>query len=63
MSKLRLRGNPNSRLKATVRFVVGGVGQTLSAWLAGDFDLDQDQLIDQLTAIIDELANPKLYGG
>ena len=58
-----LRRNPNSRLKATVRFVVGGVGQTLSAWLAGDIDLDQDQLIDQLAAIVDELANPLLYGG
>ena len=58
-----LRGDPNSRLKATVRFVVGGVGQTLSAWLAGDFDLDQDQLIDHLTAMINELANPGLYGG
>jgi AcrR family transcriptional regulator len=56
-----LRRNPNNRLKATVRFVVGGVGQTLNGWLAGDFDLDQDELIDLLTTIIDALRNPELY--
>ncbi len=58
-----LHRDPSSRLKATVRFVVGGVGQTLSAWLAGDFDLDEDQLIDQLATIIDAVGNPALYGG
>ena len=53
----------NSRTKATVNFLVGGVGQTLSAWLAGDIDLSQDQLIDQLTAILAELVNTELYDG
>jgi len=37
------------------------VGQTLDAWLSGEIDLNQDQLIEQITAIIDELANPQLY--
>lgn len=56
-----LRFDPSSRTKAVVRFVVGGVGQTLSAWLAGDIALSQEQLIDQLTAIVERLADPALY--
>lgn len=50
-----------SRSKAAVHFVVGGVGQTLSAWLAGDVDLSQEQLIDQLTVLLDALGDPRLY--
>lgn len=57
------RRDQNSRIKATVNFAVGGVGQTLSAWLAGTIDLSEDQLIDQLTTILDGLADPKLYDG
>jgi AcrR family transcriptional regulator len=57
------RRDQNSRIKATVNFAVGGVGQTLSAWLAGTIDLSEDQLLDQLTAILDGLADPKLYDG
>ncbi|MGZ6777793.1 MAG: TetR/AcrR family transcriptional regulator [Mycobacterium sp.] len=56
-----LRFGPSSRAEAVVRFVVGGVGQTLSAWLAGDIALSQEQLIDQLTAILERLADPALY--
>ena len=56
-----LRFDPSSRTKAVVRFVVGGVGQTLSAWLAGDIALSQEQLINQLTAIVERLADPALY--
>lgn len=56
------RRNQTGRRKAAVHFVVGGVGQTISAWLAGDIDVAPEVLVDQLTAIIDELANPKLYG-
>jgi AcrR family transcriptional regulator len=51
----------NSRAKATVRFVVGGVGQTLSAWLAGDIVASQEQLIAQLTAMLDALGDPGLF--
>jgi AcrR family transcriptional regulator len=48
---------------ATSHFAVGGVGQTITAWLAGDITLDNDQLVDQLAAIIDQLAVPELYKG
>lgn len=51
----------NDRIKATAHFVVGGVGQTISAWLAGDVELRPDQLVDQLASILDELADPHLY--
>ena len=43
--------------------MVGGVGQTITAWLAGDITLDSDQLVDRLAAIIDPLAVPELYQG
>jgi AcrR family transcriptional regulator len=56
-----LRRDPTGRSKAAVHFVVGGVGQTISAWLAGDVDLSQEQLIDQLTAILGALDDPGLY--
>lgn len=51
----------NDRVKATAHFVVGGVVQTISAWLAGDVDLEPDQLVDQLAATLDALADPVLY--
>ncbi|MEE2853158.1 MAG: TetR/AcrR family transcriptional regulator [Actinomycetota bacterium] len=51
----------NEHIKAAAHFVVGGVGQTISAWLAGDVQLEPDQLVDQLAALLDELAEPNLY--
>jgi hypothetical protein len=55
-------GARNSDLiKATSHFAVGGVGQTITAWLAGDITLGTDQLVDKLAAIIDQLAGPELY--
>jgi AcrR family transcriptional regulator len=51
----------NDRITAAAHFVVGGVAQTISAWLAGDVRLDPDQLVDQLTSLVNELANPRLY--
>jgi AcrR family transcriptional regulator len=57
-----LRRSPNERITATAHFVVGGVGQTISAWLAGDVGLSPNQLVDQLTAIIDDLSEPRLFG-
>jgi AcrR family transcriptional regulator len=51
----------NDRIKAAAHFVVGGVAQTISAWLTGDVRLDPDQLVDQLTSLVNELANPSLY--
>ena len=51
----------NGRVKATAHFVVGGVVQTISAWLAGEVDLDPDQLVEQLAATLNALADPTLY--
>ena len=48
------------RMKATSHFVVGGVGQMISAWLSGDVALEPDRLIDQLALTIDRLTDPKL---
>ncbi|KUI31511.1 TetR family transcriptional regulator [Mycobacterium sp. IS-1496] len=56
-----LRQSENDRIKAAAHFVVGGVGQTISAWLAGDVALEPDELVDQLTVMIDQLADPRLY--
>ncbi len=56
-----LRVPANDRIKAAAHFVVGGVGQTISAWLAGDVRLEPDQLVDQLASLLDELAEPHLY--
>ncbi|MCV7177764.1 TetR/AcrR family transcriptional regulator [Mycolicibacterium sphagni] len=51
----------NDRIKAFAHFVVGGVGQTISAWLAGAIRLTPDELVDQLTAILDDLGEPRLF--
>jgi AcrR family transcriptional regulator len=56
-----LRVPENDRIKTAAHFVVGGVAQTISAWLAGEVRLDPDQLIDQLASLLDELVNPSLY--
>jgi AcrR family transcriptional regulator len=56
-----LRVPENDRIKAAAHFVVGGVAQTISAWLAGQVRLDPEQLIDQLASLLDELADPSLY--
>ena len=56
-----LRVPENDRIKAAAHFVVGGVAQTISAWLAGEVRLGPDQLVDQLAALLDELADPGLY--
>ncbi len=53
----------SANVKAAAYFVVGGVVQTISAWLAGEVDLDSDQLVDQLAHILDALTDPKLYRG
>ncbi len=51
----------DENIRASAVFAVGGVGQTLSAWLAGELKLTREQLIDQLTALVDELGDPALY--
>ncbi|MCB0947718.1 MAG: TetR/AcrR family transcriptional regulator [Mycobacterium sp.] len=58
---LALNLEPNDRINAAGHFVVGGVTQTLSAWLAGDIGFTPGQLITHLAAMIDQLADPALY--
>ena len=53
----------NDRITAAAHFVVGGVAQTIGAWLTGAVRLDAEQLVDHLAALLDELADPALYGG
>ncbi|OBK32308.1 TetR family transcriptional regulator [Mycobacterium sp. 1245111.1] len=56
-----LRVPENDRIKAAAHFVVGGVGQTIGAWLTGDVRLDPEQLVDHLASLLDGLADPGLY--
>ena len=56
-----LRRPANDRIKAFAHFVVGGVARTISAWLAGEIGLSPEELVDQLTAIIDDLSEPRLF--
>jgi hypothetical protein len=48
-------------VKAAAHFAVGGVGQTISAWLSGAVTLTPDQLVDQLATALDALAEPTRY--
>ncbi|QZT65648.1 TetR/AcrR family transcriptional regulator [Mycolicibacterium austroafricanum] len=56
-----LQVEPNERIRAAAHFAVGGVAQTLSAWLAGDLEFTPEQLAGQLGALLDQLADPALY--
>jgi len=47
-------------VKAVSHFVVGGVSQTIGAWVSGDVGLNQAQLVDQLTGILDGLSAREL---
>ncbi|MGV0624723.1 TetR/AcrR family transcriptional regulator [Mycolicibacter minnesotensis] len=58
-----LRVPGNEHIKAVAHYVVGGVAQTISAWLAGDINLEPDQLVDQLTALTSRLDDPALFRG
>lgn len=53
-----LGAQDNDVVKAASHFAVGGVGQTVSAWLSGAVRLSADELIDQLAATLDQLAEP-----
>jgi AcrR family transcriptional regulator len=46
----------NDHVKAASHFAVGGVGQTISAWLSDDVKLDRDELVGALAALIEQLA-------
>lgn len=56
-----LRVPGNDRIKAAAHFVVGGVAQTIGAWLAGEIRLEPGLLVDQLTALLGRLEDPALY--
>lgn len=51
----------DERTKAFAYFVVGGVTQTISAWLAGDISLTSAELVDQLSAIVDAFGQSNLF--
>jgi AcrR family transcriptional regulator len=46
---------------ATAQFTVGGVGQTVGAWLSGRISMTADELIDHLASLLDHLADPAAY--
>lgn len=58
---LQLRAN--DYLRATSHFAVGGVTQTISAWLSGEITHSPEQLIDQLRSMLDALAGMQQPGG
>ncbi|MEH3139331.1 MAG: TetR family transcriptional regulator [Mycobacterium kyogaense] len=51
----------NERIATAAHFVVGGVAQTLSAWLFGELRVGPAELAAQLGALIDQLGDPRLY--
>jgi AcrR family transcriptional regulator len=58
-----LGAHNNDFIKAISHFAVGGVGQTITAWLADDLTLDTDELVDQLASMLDALTVAELYKG
>lgn len=53
----------SEEVKAFSHFVVGGVTQALSAWVAGEVRLSPTGLVDQLTAIIGAFGEASLFPG
>jgi AcrR family transcriptional regulator len=45
----------NALVKTLAHFAVGGVGQTISAWVARDIDMEPEWVVDQLVTIFDAL--------
>jgi AcrR family transcriptional regulator len=56
------RISENAETTALTHFVVGGVSQTIIAWLSGDVQLDEFQLVEHLARILGALAEPSLVG-
>jgi AcrR family transcriptional regulator len=50
----------DEHVRATSHFAVGGVGQALSAWVAGRLKLTSDEMVGHLAAMLDRLAEPAL---
>lgn len=56
-------GAPDTdQVRAVSYFAVGGVGQTISAWLSGELEIGPEQLIDQLAGALDALAGAPRLG-
>lgn len=51
-----LQLEPGDHLTATAHFAVGGVGQTISAWLAGELSFSPDELAAHLRTLLNDLA-------
>lgn len=49
----------DARTASLAHFIVGGVGQTIDTWVAGGIAMGQDELVEQLTRIIDVLVAPQ----
>ena len=47
----------DARMQATARFAVGGVEQTISAWLERELDLSPHELTDRLASMLDALLH------
>jgi len=56
-----LKVGGNDRIQGTASFVVGGVRQTITAWLAGDLTIGTDDLVDLLVGILDVFNEPRLF--
>ncbi|MCG7597918.1 TetR/AcrR family transcriptional regulator [Mycobacterium sp. C3-094] len=60
-ARAALQLDDNERIATAAHFVVGGVAQTLSAWLFGELRITPAELAAQLGALIDQLGDPRLY--
>ncbi len=56
-----LRIGGNDRITGAARFVVGGVRDTITGWLAGEITLAAEELVDLLVTILDGLNEPGLF--
>jgi AcrR family transcriptional regulator len=48
----------DDHVRAIAHFTVGGVGQAITAWLAGQLAMTPDEVIALLASLLDQLADP-----
>lgn len=51
---------PGDRRRATTNFAVGGVEQTISAWLANEIDCTPDELVEHLAYLLNAIADRRV---
>lgn len=56
-----LQRDETPQIKTVAHFVVGGVSQAINAWLTGSIAFGRDELIEQLTTLLDGFVDPRLY--